>query len=156
MQLFLVRHAQSNFEEMEDHLRPLSEFGEYQAQLAARYIKQKIGSSNTLIITSYATRTMSTATYIKAQIPNCRVIQSETYYSARSGDWCDAVLENKDTQQIILVGHNPTMGQLTAVLNEQHPKRFSPACVAHYQLEIEQDGLKLPAQLLDFYTPHAE
>lgn len=157
MQVFLVRHAQSNFQEMEDHLRPLSEFGEYQAQLTAQYIKRHIGTQKALIISSYATRTMSTSALIKEQLSNCHMIHSETFYSARSGDWCDALFDNRDAaEHIILVGHNPTMGRLSSVLNEQHAKRFSPACVAQYALEIEQDGLKLPAQFLDFYTPHAE
>lgn len=156
MIVYLVRHAQSNFDDREDHLRPLSDLGQYQAQLSAQFLKQQIGSNRALIISSFAVRTMQTANIIKDQLSHCEIVSSEKYYGAQSGDWCDALINNKNSNVIILVGHNPTMGRLSGVLNEHNPKRFSPACVAQYDLEIVQDGLKLPAQLLDFYIPNAE
>ncbi len=155
MQLFIVRHADSNFVAGSDHQRPLSELGERQAQQSATFLKQIIQSADVQIICSDALRTQTTALIIQQQLNHSQLSAENAFYHAQVGQWCDAIMAHKLTANLILVGHNPTISLLSRHLNPSRPKRFSPSCVAHYELEIKSDGLKLPAQLKDFFIPNA-
>lgn len=155
MQLFIVRHADSHFGANSDHQRPLSELGKRQADQSATFIKSHLGSTAVQIICSDALRTSTTAQLIQQQLPQSQLNADNAYYHAHVGQWCDAIMAQQADQPLILVGHNPTISLLSKHLNSLHFKRFSPACVAHYQLEIAPDGLKLPAQLKDFFIPNA-
>ncbi len=155
MQLYLVRHADSSFGANTDHQRPLSELGKYQATLSAAYLKQRVQSAHTQIICSDSLRTESTAIIIQNQIQGCDLCSDNAFYHARVGEWCDSICENRSAESLILVGHNPIMGFLAKHLNPSLSYQFSPSCVAHYELEILPDGLKLPAQLIDFFKPDA-
>ncbi|VAW45765.1 hypothetical protein MNBD_GAMMA02-972 [hydrothermal vent metagenome] len=155
MQLFLVRHANSNFGASTDHQRPLSQLGLKQAAQSAEYLKQSIQSTDVHIICSDALRTKTTALIIQQHIKAVNITSNNIYYNARVGEWCDGISTHKSVGNLILVGHNPTMSSLSMHLNPTLVQRFNPSCVAHYELEIQADGLKLPAQLKDFFKPDA-
>lgn len=156
MQVFLVRHGHSPFTGLSDHQRPLSALGQRQVTQAALFIKSVIQDESTQIICSDAVRTLSTAAIIDQQLLQSAVVADNLYYHARIGDWCDAITANQTFKVIILVGHNPTISFLSKYLNPQHQQNFRPACTAHYQLEIAEDGLKLPAQFIEFFTPNEQ
>jgi phosphohistidine phosphatase SixA len=160
MQLFLVRHADSDFGANTDHQRPLSKLGINQAKQSAAYIKQRINSSEinspgTQIICSDALRTQTTALVIQQHLSPCLLKPDNTYYHARVGDWCDGIMAHQSVENLILVGHNPTLSFLSKHLNPSQAHNLCPSCVLHYELEIHQDGLKLPAQLKDVFKPNA-
>ncbi len=155
MNLYLVRHADSTFEASSDHQRPLTELGMQQAYQSANYLKPRVHAPETLIICSDAMRTETTASIIQQHIQSNQLISESTYYHARTGQWCDGICANSNIEHLILVGHNPTMSFLAKHLNPSNPLQFKQSCVAHYELEIISDGLKLPAQFIDFFTPDA-
>ena len=154
MQLFLVRHADAKFNAQTDHQRPLSEIGKLQAQLSAQYIKQNIKSPAVNILCSDALRTLTTAQIIAQELESCQLSENNVYYQASVGQWCDGIASQPLQKTVVLVGHNPTISNLSNHLNSTHAPTFSPACVAHYELEILTDGLKLPAQHIDFFKPN--
>ncbi len=155
MNLYLVRHADSTFVASSDHQRPLTELGMQQAAQSANYLKQKVHAPDTLIICSDALRTETTASIIQQHIESNQLISESTYYHARTGEWCDGICSHRHVEHLILVGHNPTMSFLSKHLNPSAPQQFKQSCVAHYELEILTDGLKLPAHFIDFFTPDA-
>lgn len=155
MQLYIVRHADSNFVTGSDHQRPLSELGKRQALQTATFLKHNIQSRDAQIICSDALRTQTTALIIQQQLSASQLSAENAFYHAHVGQWCDAIMAHQTTAHLILVGHNPTISLLSRHLNPSQAKRFSPSCVAHYELEIKSDGLKLPAQLKDFFIPNA-
>jgi len=155
MQLYLVRHADSNFDASSDHQRPLSALGMRQAAHSATYLKKRIHTSDSQIICSDALRTETTALIIQQQIDPSNLSTDNRYYHARVGDWCDAIMTHSSLENLILVGHNPTISFLSKYLNPSNIQSFSPSCVAHYQLEINSDGLKLPVQFIDYFKPDA-
>lgn len=156
MQLFIVRHGHSPFSSDTDHQRPLSSIGMQQAQQAAQFINAHKKTSATQIICSDALRTLTTAQIIQQSITPSQLIKDQGFYSARVGNWCDAIMHHRTFENLILVGHNPTMSNLSHHLTTTHSFQFSPACVAHFSLEIAADGLKLPAQYNDFFRPDAK
>ncbi len=156
MQLYIVRHADSKFvTSATDHQRPLTAKGLEQAKQSAHYLQQIIGDSAAQIISSDALRTLSTATTIQQCLSHSQMQQHVRFYHARVGDWCDAIMANQHASHLVLVGHNPTISQLAYHLNPKQALHFNPACIGHYQLEIAEDGLNLPSQLIDFFKPDA-
>lgn len=157
MQLYLARHADAEFSAASDHQRPLSDLGHIQAARSGLFLKQNIGNNSVLIVCSDAKRTLTTAQIIQQNLSGETLIQPQkNLYHANSGDWCDVITEQHSCAHLVLVGHNPTISHLTQVLNHSYPQSFRPACVAHYRLEIAEDGLKLPAQFIDTFQPDAK
>ncbi len=156
MQVFLVRHGNSPFTAANDHQRMLSELGQRQAIQAAHFIKSHVHNAAVKIICSDAIRTLKTAELIAQQLTMSSMIADHRFYQARVGDWCDAISAHQTNQVLVLVGHNPTISFLSQYLNPLQQLNFSPACVAHYQLEIVEDGLKLPAQFKEFFIPNEQ
>ncbi len=155
MQVFLVRHGDSPFTANSDYQRPLSDLGAHQAQQAGTFIKRNsVGPHK--IICSDALRTQMTAQLIDQVIQAESTSAWEHLYHARVGDWCDIIQQHEGNAVLVLVGHNPTMSTLAKYLQPLDHHVFSPACVAHFQLELAEDGLKLPAQLIEFYKPDAK
>ena len=155
MELFIVRHGDSPFTAQTDHSRPLSSYGQTQAINSAHFIHSKCKDTPTLIICSDALRTLSTAKIIQQKMSQADLTSNLIYYNALVGDWCDAITKYADITQLILVGHNPTMSILSQYLIPTQSFHYKPACVGHFSLEIETDGLKLPAYLNEFYSPDA-
>lgn len=155
MKLFIVRHGESPFSGDSDHQRPLSLKGKMQAQKTAQFISSQLADAATKIMASDAKRTLETAQIIQHSLVNTELIADQRFYGARVGDWCDAVLRQQNDAQLILIGHNPTVSQLTQHLGSNRNLHFTPACVAYFDLEIAPDGLKLPATLNAFYSPDA-
>jgi len=155
MELFVVRHGDSPFTAATDHQRPLSELGEVQAAKSGAFIAQQGISTEVQIVCSDATRTHSTALIIAGKLGHCAVTAQAELYGARTGQWCEVIEHHQQLSQLILVGHNPTMSLLARHLFPLKAFQFQPACVAHFTLEIEQQGLRLPAQYKQFYSPHA-
>ncbi len=154
--LFLVRHADSPFTNHQDHQRPLSELGKQQATQTAAFIRHHCQQQTVTIVTSSAVRTRNTADIIAQQLTVATQSAHDALYLAQVGQWCDVMLAHDLDTPLILVGHNPTITQTAHHLNPASKLLFKPACAAHFMLEIAPDGLKLPAQLLDFFDPHAK
>ncbi|MFC3194745.1 SixA phosphatase family protein [Marinicella sediminis] len=155
MNLFVVRHGDSPFTTATDHQRPLSDLGIRQATQSGRFIATRIPASKSLIVCSDALRTTTTAHTIGEQLNSVEIKAQANLYGAQTGQWCDVMERHADIDNLILVGHNPTMSLLARHLFSLRAFQFQPACVAHFGLEIDADGLRLPAQYKEFFNPDA-
>ncbi len=151
MDLFIVRHGHSPMQN-NDHARPLSEIGKQHARQAGQFIAQNT-LHKPIIISSDAIRTKQTAEQIAIVLAVNEIQAEAIYYAASVGHWCDAINHNKQRKALILVGHNPTISELSHYLSQDYGFAFKPACVTHLQLKINTDGLRLPAQLLATFKP---
>ncbi|MCW8870695.1 MAG: phosphohistidine phosphatase SixA [Proteobacteria bacterium] len=154
MNLFIVRHGHSPMQDT-DHQRPLSELGRHQARQAAQFIQQHTDTIP-YILCSDAVRTHQTARLIADAFGINDCDSRNEFYTAGVGIWCDAIREMANSPSLILVGHNPTISQLSGFLADSDDIYFKPACVSHIRLEIRADGLSLPAQLLANFKPDAK
>ncbi|WP_154222548.1 SixA phosphatase family protein [Marinicella rhabdoformis] len=151
--LFIVRHGHSPFLGNDDFSRPLSESGCNQASQVGTFIAQNILNGKTKIITSAAQRTLSTTANICQSLTAFETIELRHLYSASVGDWCDVITEHA-AENLILVGHNPTISQLHQYLTQSQSQGFTPATTGHLILEIASDGLKLPAHSQQIFLPN--
>ena len=115
--LILVRHAKSSWDNplISDHDRPLLEIGKKRTRLViAKLQEMKIRPD--LIISSSAVRAIETARYLAKGVnyPVEMIKTSSVYYTASARELLNEFLDMPDRfNTIMLVGHNPTMTNLT-------------------------------------------
>ncbi|MBK7650412.1 MAG: histidine phosphatase family protein [Flammeovirgaceae bacterium] len=129
--LYLVRHAEAvTVRDGTDKLRALTQRGESDALQLATYIKEKNSNLN-LILTSPATRALTTAQIIARQLSydlkNIRV--EDSIYSARKLEILKLLTNLADSiHHVVLVGHYPTIVELYNYLSENDSKQtMNPA-----------------------------
>ena len=115
MELFLLRHAEAVDHAASDRLRPLTEKGKRQAGVVGIYLKEHSVKID-LILSSPALRTIETAEIV------AKTIKLDVFPAlwALPGMAPEAALEALDGfgdfKRILLVGHQPDIGELVAKL----------------------------------------
>jgi phosphohistidine phosphatase SixA len=144
-ELLLLRHAEamSAGPDGRDTERPLSLHGEAQARAAGAWLAEH-GAAPDAVLCSPARRTQMTADAVgKAlRVPKPQFVHA--IYRATPGELL-ALIENhaSDARQVLLVGHNPGMEELLALLTEGRSagaRGMSPATVAW--IELTDDALE--------------
>jgi phosphohistidine phosphatase SixA len=149
--IFIVRHGHADFDASRDIDRQLNPKGIIASKNIATFIKQKCQQHNLVIdvcISSAAVRTKQTTEIISEsnKINNCLYYQE--LYATNISTWLDKIAE-QSAQNIIIVGHNPTLSQF---LNNVcgYELYMQPANCAFIKLEILPDGIIYPATLIEY------
>jgi phosphohistidine phosphatase len=144
-ELLLLRHAEamSAGPDGRDTERPLSLHGEAQARAAGAWLAEH-GAAPDAVLCSPARRTQMTVDAVgKAlRVPKPQFVHA--IYRATPGELL-ALIENHapDARQVLLVGHNPGMEELLALLTEGRSagaRGMSPATVAW--IDLTDDALE--------------
>jgi phosphohistidine phosphatase len=122
MDLILWRHAEAHVmrEGQSDLERALTSKGERQAQRMADWLNQRIAHS-TRILVSPALRAQQTAQALGKSFKTVDAIAPEGSVEAllKAARWPDA------TQPVLVVGHQPTLGLVAALLLAEHPQPWN-------------------------------
>lgn len=119
MELILWRHAEAA-EGMPDDMRPLTEKGQRQAERMAHFLAERL-PQNTRILVSPALRAQQTAAALNTSFitaPNIDVHSSPQKAIAAAG-WPMA------GGAVLLVGHQPWLGELASLLMTGHADIWS-------------------------------
>lgn len=157
--LMLLRHAKSSWkdESLDDHERPLNKRGKKTAPVMGHLIRDQ-GLVPELIVSSTAVRARKTA---KAAAKACGypgdIITTDELYLATAGEILRYAQERTEEtlSRIMLVGHNPGMEELVALLSGQR-ERFPTAALAVFELDIDswrQLELGVDAELKHLWRP---
>ena len=155
MILYVMRHAEAveGSDTLQDDWRYLTDKGRLAAKKVSSLIV-KYGSRPKLAITSPLTRAVQTAEIVteKAGIKKM-VVASELLLPGAGIDALVTHLKNcKDDKRVMLVGHEPQLGSLVAILLGHGDEQISlkkGACVA---LELDPDKAE-PARFLRYLVP---
>lgn len=128
--LYLVRHAKSSWKhDVEDHMRPLKEKGECDAQLVSKKVSAEIEPPQK-IFSSDAKRALSTAHFFK-HAWNIDKDQFETDHALYdfSGQNVMRVIKSFDESfdRIMIVGHNHAFTSIANMLGNKHIDNI-PTC----------------------------
>lgn len=117
-ELILLRHAHAepSAAGQDDADRPLSQVGREEAQAAARWLKEH-GARPDLVLVSPAARTRQTADAVVAELGLPAYTQEPGIYEASPGDLIALADEHRDAASLLLVGHNPGLEQLVALMH---------------------------------------
>lgn len=115
----LLRHAHAEFAapEQTDHERPLSALGEAEAEAAGAFL----GSMKSLpalqrVLCSSAERTRRTTERVLETLGYVDTRYEPRIYEASPSELLDVLEEHADVEVLMLVGHNPGMEHLVALL----------------------------------------
>jgi phosphohistidine phosphatase SixA len=154
-ELILLRHAEtmSSAPDGSDHARPLSAHGEAEARAAGRWLAGH-GATPGRVLCSPAQRTLMTAREALAALAPSPLLYAPEIYDATPGDLLELLDRNADVGQVLLIGHNPGIERLVALLVEgrsQEYRGMPPAAVAWLHL----DGTLEPgsARVHAFWSP---
>lgn len=116
--IILWRHAQAEQADFElgeqDNARQLTAKGQHQAKRMARWLKQHL-PKNTFLLSSPALRALQTAEALPYKIQLDNALKP----SACLPDVLNALTQYKAHKNILIVGHQPWLGELLAYLFEQ-------------------------------------
>jgi phosphohistidine phosphatase len=115
--LVLMRHAKSAWPDGPDHERPLAKRGQRDAPRAGRWLR-RAGYVPDLVVCSTARRTTETWQLAAAELGASPPVRFEPrVYGAGTDELLDLVRESPATLgTLLVVGHEPTMSQLTLLL----------------------------------------
>lgn len=119
MELILWRHAEAE-DGIPDSARELTEKGLKQARVMAEWLRPRL-PKNTRIIVSPTNRTQQTATALDDNFETVRTIGPGASAKAilAAADWPDA------KGAVVVVGHQPTLGEVAAFLMSGDPVEWS-------------------------------
>jgi phosphohistidine phosphatase len=119
MRLMLLRHAKSDWSRAgpADHERPLNARGRKAAPKVGAYMARHALMPD-LIVASTATRARDTLALVLAAFKRApKVAHDARLYEAEAGALLDVLKETpRRTQNLLLVGHNPSLAELAALL----------------------------------------
>ncbi|MFJ3668765.1 SixA phosphatase family protein [Streptomyces sp. NPDC090106] len=162
--IVLFRHAKADWPQVTDHERPLADRGRMDAAVAGR----KLADSDIpfdLALCSTAIRTRETWKLAVQELPHRpKTVYEERIYEASPGELIAVLNETPDdTQDLVLIGHNPGVQGLAEVLTgsaegdagERLSRRGFPAA-AFVVLSFTGSWKALEpgtATLLDYWAP---
>ena len=147
--LMLMRHAKSSWDqpELDDLDRPLSPRGRRAAPLIARYIEKRKWQPD-LVLCSPAARVRETwqlMTPVLGRPVDCKTLR--TIYPGMPSRLLDTLRRAADeVERLMLIGHNPGLGQLAASLCGAGPKeplermrsKFPTATLAVIDFDVDR------------------
>jgi phosphohistidine phosphatase len=118
-EIILVRHAHAEPASSgeDDMARILSPRGEAEADAAGKWLKQH-GAAPARVLCSPAARTRETCERVLAAIGHAELRSEPRIYEATPATLIRLLDENADANPLMLVGHNPGLENLVALLTE--------------------------------------
>ena len=155
-ELILLRHAEAQPAPPggEDEVRRLSGRGEQEAHAAGRWLKNH-GKRPDRVLCSPSERTCATASLALAEMERAPTMQTAAeIYNATPGELLALLDQHGDVNSVMLVGHNPGIERLVALLVEGRSEDFRgmpPAglAVLHFDGPLEPGNARLDA----FWSP---
>lgn len=140
--LILMRHAkaeQGNFE-TSDFNRKLADKGKIDANSAAKVLKTHLHKID-LIVTSSSKRTAKTAKIVAENfdIDKKEIVFVDELYEAETNVYIHVIrnLSDLDANTVLLVGHNPTIGAMAAIMSDFKIQEFKPGSFAVFQIPLD-------------------
>lgn len=154
--LILLRHAEAvaASDQHTDQARPLSERGEQEARSAGQWLAEH-GAALTQVLCSPAERARTTASLALQALDQSPLIQEvDEIYAATPGELLALLDPHLEADQVLLVGHNPGLEQLVALLVDGRSDDFRgmpPGALAllHLDGSLEPGSARLDA----FWSP---
>jgi len=116
MTLYLLRHAEAEALAASDFARCLTGKGEDQAGRVGKFCR-KHGLVPDIILSSPVTRALQTAKLVQRSLGDCELIEVPWAACGMSPDAaCDELRAYAKVPAVMLVGHQPDLGELAAIL----------------------------------------
>ena len=155
--IHFLRHAKSSWDDFElrDYDRPLSTRGIQDADLMGNYFRSKKIKLD-LVISSPSKRTTETLEHF-FQFERPKVQFEESIYHATLDEILDVIFSvPEDTESIMLVGHNPSMHEITEYLGNKFINKYPTCCLTALTIDRSWNELSQGCGNLDFLKKPSE
>lgn len=156
--LLVLRHAKSSWKYpgLPDHERPLNSRGKQDAPRMGRLLREE-DLTPELIISSSANRARTTAEIVAMNSGYDSEIEiNQDFYFGDPEDFLERLQQLSDElTRVMVVGHNPGMEELVALLTDQY-ERLPTAALAEIALPIQrwqQLSDETPGRLVNLWHP---
>ena len=155
-QLILLRHAhaESATAGQDDIARPLSATGLAEARAAGDWLREH-GLRPDRVLCSTAARTRETLAAL-GDIGAGEIYEDASIYEASPGTLASLADANRDAERLLLVGHNPGLEQLAALMHSGQTgdyRGMPPAGIAVLKLPVDAAIEPGIASLTAFWWP---
>ena len=155
-QLILLRHAhaESAAAGQDDVARPLSETGLAEARAAGDWLREH-GLRPDRVLCSTAARTRETLAAL-GDIGAGEIYEDASIYEASPGTLASLADANRDAERLLLVGHNPGLEQLAALMHSGQTgdyRGMPPGGIAVLKLPVDVNIEPGIATLTQFWWP---
>jgi len=155
-ELILLRHAHAESAAVgqDDKSRNLSVTGHAEAQAAGHWLREH-GLHPDRVLCSDATRTRETLAAL-GDIGAGEVYEDASIYEASPGTLAALVDANRDAERLLLVGHNPGLEQLAALMHSGQTgdyRGMPPGGIAVLKLPVDVNIEPGIATLTRFWWP---
>ena len=155
-QLILLRHAhaESATAGQDDIARPLSATGLAEARAAGDWLREH-GLRPDRVLCSTAARTRETLAAL-GDIGAGEIYEDASIYEASPGTLAALADANRDAERLLLVGHNPGLEQLAALMHSGQTgdyRGMSPGGIAVLRLPVDVNIEPGIATLSAFWWP---
>lgn len=155
-ELILLRHAHAESAAVgqDDKSRNLSVTGHTEAQAAGHWLREH-GLHPDRVLCSDATRTRETLAAL-GDIGAGEVYEDASIYEASPGTLAALVDANRDAERLLLVGHNPGLEQLAALMHSGQTgdyRGMPPGGIAVLKLPVDVNIEPGIATLTRFWWP---
>ena len=157
-QIILLRHAHAEppVDDQTDESRPLTESGISEAIAAAEWLKSR-GAEPDVLLCSPAMRTQETAAHVARGLgADGSVLVDPRIHEATPGDLIQVLEEHGDADCILLVGHNPGLETLVALLTDgtsDQGRGMPPGAIAWLHVDGDAELEPGVASLRHFWWP---
>ena len=156
-QIILLRHAHAEppVEDQTDESRPLTEGGVSEAIAAGSWLKMH-GAEPDVVLSSPATRAQETATRVLRSLGDLATKIEPRIYEATPADLIQVLEDYPDADCILLVGHNPGLETLVALLTDgtsDQGRGMPPGAIAWLHLDGDASIEPGAANLRHFWWP---
>lgn len=137
--LWILRHAKSSWDHpgLDDHERPLAPRGRKAAARIARWAAAN-DMRPELVLCSTAVRAQATLELVRRGIGNPEERIDRSLYHASIDDILGRIAATPgDVEGVLLIGHNPTLHELTVALAPPGPDAYPTGALAGLRLEID-------------------
>lgn len=161
LRLILIRHAKSDWSNpgQDDHARPLNYRGRRDAPEIGRWLASR-GDVPGLALCSTAMRAAETLALILPELPAPPQVQHSPHLYHASPEVMLMVLKTADAPVVLLVGHNPGIAALAALLPRAAPvtddfRRYPTGATLVLDMHGDDWARVLPGQasVRDFFIP---
>jgi len=156
--LLIMRHAKSSWKDhdLPDHARPLNKRGQRDAPRMGRLIAEQ-GMQPDMLLSSTAERAQQTATLVvQGGSLHCPFQLLGELYLASPDTYLEVLRHQSDAcQRILMIGHNPGLEELIALLTGSH-ESLSTATLVQLDFDItswQQLAPSSRAQLRGLWRP---
>ena len=155
-ELILLRHAHAEpaATGQGDHARGLSETGRAEAKAAGDWLREH-GLQPDRVLCSDATRTRETLAAL-GDIGAGEVYEDAAIYDASPGTLATLADANRDAERLLLVGHNPGVEQLAALMHSGQTgdyRGMPPGGIAVLRLPVDVNIEPGIGTLTQFWWP---